>query len=78
MPGSGQTVYVANAPDGIALALAAPPSPVPKDDYAWTGSPAVEAFFLLLTVLVVPVAILRWTRRLRPLAHAALKRAFKA
>ena len=34
-------------------------------DYAWTHSAPVEGFFVVLTVVIVPVAILRWLRRLR-------------
>jgi hypothetical protein len=46
-------------------------------DYAWTHSAAVEAFFALLTIAIVPVALLRWVRRLRFLrafAHRAQRR----
>jgi hypothetical protein len=31
-------------------------------DYAWTHSAPVEGFFTVLTIVIVPVAILRWTR----------------
>jgi hypothetical protein len=36
-----------------------------QSDYAWTHSAPVEGFFTVLTIVIVPVAILRWTRRLR-------------
>ncbi len=45
-----------------------------QDDYAWTHSAAVEGLFIVLTVVIVPVAILRWTRRLRTLAHGRVPR----
>ena len=34
-------------------------------DYAWTHSAPVEGFFVVLTIVIVPVAILRLVRRLR-------------
>ena len=34
-------------------------------DYAWTHSAPVEGFFVVLTIVIVPVAILRWLQRLR-------------
>jgi hypothetical protein len=34
-------------------------------DYAWTHSAPVEGLFVVLTIVIVPVAILRWLRRLR-------------
>jgi hypothetical protein len=40
-----------------------------RDDYAWTHSAPVEGFFVVLTALVVPIAITRWSRRLRGLWH---------
>ena len=59
-------VHVANAPAGATtLALLQPPGGLRRDDYAWTHGTAVEGFFVLLTAVVVPVAIVRWTRRLR-------------
>lgn len=36
-----------------------------QDDYAWTHSAPVDAFFVVLTIVIVPVAVVRWTRRLR-------------
>jgi hypothetical protein len=35
-----------------------------EQDYAWTHSAPVEGFFIVLTIAIVPVAILRWLRRL--------------
>ena len=36
-----------------------------EPDYAWTHSPPVEGFFVVLTIVIVPVAIARSLRRLR-------------
>jgi hypothetical protein len=47
---------------------------VRQDDYAWTHSAAVEGFFVVLTAVVVPVALVRWTRRLRSLPPFAARR----
>jgi hypothetical protein len=60
--------YLANTPPGMpplvdghpAIAIARPPG-----DYAWTHSAPVEGFFVVLTAVVVPIAIVRWSRRLR-------------
>jgi hypothetical protein len=38
-------------------------------DYAWTHSTPVEGFFTVLTIVIVPVAILRWMRRLHLLSR---------
>ena len=37
----------------------------PRDDYAWTHSATVDGLFAVLTIIVVPVAVMRWTKRLR-------------
>ena len=39
-----------------------------QPDYAWTHSTPVEGFFVVLTIVIVPVAILRWLRRLPSLS----------
>jgi hypothetical protein len=36
-----------------------------QQDYSWTHSAPVEGFFVILTIVIVPVAILRWLRSLR-------------
>jgi hypothetical protein len=36
-----------------------------QQDYAWTHTAPVEGFFVVLTIVIVPVAILRWLRSLR-------------
>jgi hypothetical protein len=36
-----------------------------EQDYAWTHNAPVEWFFVALTIVIVPVAILRLLRRLR-------------
>jgi len=60
--------YLANTPPGTSpladghAAVAIGRSP---DDYAWTHSAQVEGFFVILTAVVVPIAIMRWSRRLR-------------
>lgn len=69
MVDTGDAVYVVTAPAGAEAALAAPP-PRPQGDYGWTESPAVEGLFVVLTAVAVPVAIVRWARRLRPLIRA--------
>ncbi len=63
--------YVVNAPNGsdtgVLVRLPAAVASVGgrQDDYVWTHSPAVEGLFVVLTVVVVPVAVMRWMRRLR-------------
>ncbi len=75
----GGAAYVANPPSGASpLVLVEPPGAQAsitwrQDDYAWTHSTLVEGFFVVLTAVVVPVAIMRWTRRLRALLHAAAR-----
>jgi len=54
--------------------VASLPAPWRHDDYAWTHGAGVEGFFFVLTVVVVPFALLRWMRRLRLLARAAVRR----
>jgi hypothetical protein len=39
-----------------------------EDDDAWTHSAPVEGFFVVLTVVIVPVAFLRLLRRLRSMS----------
>ena len=64
------TTYVANdASPTAAAALQAR-----QDDYAWTHSAPVEGFFLVLTIVIVPVALVRWTRRLRNLSRSGARR----
>jgi len=58
-----------DAPGGGALAQAIVHAG--DADYAWTHSTPVEGFFAVLTVVIVPVAILRWARRLRSLRFIA-------
>jgi hypothetical protein len=53
--------YVANAPAAMSTNAAVPWH---QSDYAWTQSPEVEAFFTVLTIVIVPVALIRWARRL--------------
>lgn len=66
---------MASAPDGLApAAIASLRGYVPHDDYAWTHTPQVEGFFAVLTAILVPVAIMRWTRRLRRMRQAAARR----
>ena len=43
-------------------------------DDAWTHSAPVEGFFAVLTIVIVPVAILRGLRRWRSLSFAAIGR----
>jgi hypothetical protein len=67
--------FMAGAPDGLApAAIVSLPGYVPHDDYAWTHTPQVEGFFAVLTAIVVPVAIMRWTRRLRRMRQPAGRR----
>jgi len=73
------TAYIANAPTDPSVTAATQPSATfaavaRHDDYAWTHSAAVEGFFVVLTVVVVPVALVRWTRRLRSLSHFGARR----
>jgi hypothetical protein len=35
-----------------------------QSDYAWTHSAPVEGLFIVLTIAIVPVAVLRWMQRL--------------
>lgn len=77
MSGPVEADYVVSTPPGLVPVLAAPVRP-PRDDYAWTHGAAVEGFFVLLTVIVVPVAIVRWTRRLSPVVRAWRRGALKA
>ncbi|HXQ50402.1 MAG TPA: hypothetical protein VN802_04850 [Stellaceae bacterium] len=42
-----------------------------QQDYAWTHSTPVEGFFVVLTIVIVPVAIVRWLRRLRSISFVA-------
>ena len=69
---SGET-YVASAPAGVPFAAStAEAAQWHQSDYAWTHSPQVEAFFTVLTIVIVPVALMRWARRLH--AFAARRR----
>jgi len=67
--------YVVNAPDSGMPAMlahasvASVPAPSRPDDYAWTHSAGVEGFFFAVTIVAVPVAALRWMRRLSALAR---------
>jgi hypothetical protein len=71
--------YVANAPAGMSSALLVP-TPASAEavrwhhDYDWTHGQGVEGFFVVLTVVVVPFAVLRWYRRIRDLSERALHR----
>ena len=40
-----------------------------QQDYAWTHSAPVEGFFTVLTIVIVPVAILRLMRRSGLFSH---------
>lgn len=64
---SNGAAYFASAPAALSAAVPLRPR---QDDYAWTHSAPVDWFFVVLTVVVVPVAIVRWTRRLRALLRA--------
>jgi hypothetical protein len=45
-----------------------------EQDDVWTHSAPVEGFFVVLTIVIVPVAIVRWLRRLRPRWFAEIGR----
>jgi hypothetical protein len=45
-----------------------------QQDYAWTHSARVEGLFVVLTIVIVPVAILRWGRRVRSLSFVVADR----
>ena len=71
--------FVVSAPEGGVPAMMAHASVAAqtaswRDDYAWTNSAGVEGFFFVLTIVVVPVAAVRWTRRLRQVARGAADR----
>jgi len=74
-PGPLEAIYFRNEPLGAAPPAhggsthVLAPANRPYGDYAWTHSAPVEGFFLVLTIAVVPIAILRWSRRLRRLAR---------
>jgi hypothetical protein len=69
----GMALEIANAHGAGGDKVLAPPTVATAStnavapDYAWTQSAPVEGFFIVLTVVVVPVAILRGLRRLRAL-----------
>ena len=45
-----------------------------QQDYAWTDSVRVEGLFVVLTIVIVPVAILRWCQHLRSLSFGVANR----
>ena len=47
------------------VTVAATEAGLRQPDYAWTHEAPVEGFFAVLTVVIVPMAILRLLRRLR-------------
>jgi len=66
------TAYFANPPTSGALATIQPTAVIAGEegDYAWTHSATVEGFFAVLTVVIIPVAGLRWLRRLHIMPSA--------
>jgi len=55
-----------NAGDGLLTQMSGKAGAVTwhQQDYAWTHTTPVEGFFVVLTIVIVPVAILRLLRRL--------------
>jgi hypothetical protein len=53
------------APAGLVAYVAGSAAWHDNPDYAWTETPATEAFFVLLSVVVLPYVAWRLLRRLR-------------
>jgi hypothetical protein len=66
---AGAAFYVAPAPNvafspiQMSQAIASEASRWSSGDYAWVHGALVEGFFVILTIVIVPVAVLRWMRR---------------
>jgi hypothetical protein len=70
--------YIATAPAGMTPALLVRPDASPEvarwhHDYDWTHGTGVEGFFLVVTLVTVPFAAVRWLQRFRVLGRFATR-----